>query len=311
MVEGSARFRAPRVIVVGLLGFGLAHCSGEIAPAPSGGGGSESSNGEPSTAGGSGRGGGSAVGGSGSSSMSTSGSVGNGSGSSPSEPGGECAPGAACTAGSGCATASAVGSGACSESCTCDPTGHLSCTEQCSDASVPTGCTQGAACSPNTGCGMGSTGPDACTTSCSCDATGHLQCVTTCQASDAGCVQTVLCIQGDRWDPTLCECVAGGCVLQAGAPCGDANPCSCAAGLICTGTDMGGTCNPRPVCDPIPCPSGTTFDASLCECVAPACRTAADCNGPLPQLCELCGDGGAGCAHWACLGGACQTAFCD
>jgi hypothetical protein len=30
------------------------------------------------------------------------------------------------------------------------------------------------------------------------------------------------------------------------------------------------------------------------------CRTASECTGPLPQICEVCSDGFSRCAHWTC-----------
>ncbi len=275
-----------------------------------------------------------------------------------------CSQGGACQAGDGCATAAAGGANACAESCTCDATGHFQCVEECADASTPTGCAQGAACTGNSSCGSASPN-GGCSSSCACDATGHLQCTTSCPpAVDAGCVQNVLCIQGDHWDRSQCRCVPDACVSQAGGPCGGfiTNPCQCAPGLVCALSgipDVGGTCqaqsccpvgwalysctdvdggsgqschNPAlqcassstcgggcdrqvtgrcPACDPIPCPSGETFDPKACKCIAPSCQSAADCKGVLPALCETCGDGGFGCAHWSCVAGQCQMSFCQ
>jgi hypothetical protein len=30
------------------------------------------------------------------------------------------------------------------------------------------------------------------------------------------------------------------------------------------------------------------------------CKTAAECTGPLPQICEVCSNGSSVCAHWTC-----------
>lgn len=244
----------------------------------------------------------------------------------PGPPPGPCAPGAACEQGTGCATASAGGVTSCSYSCTCGPSGVFDCEElNCVDASPPpTGCTQGAVCSLNAGCGMGS--PGGCSTICNCDATGHLQCSTSCPTVDAGCVQNVLCVAGDHFDPTQCRCVpdtlgccrAGwdlyGCTdVDGGAGFNCRNPAlGCASSLTCGGgcdSQVTGFCSP--VCDPIPCRSGEMFDSTKCACVIPGCNTAADCTGGLPALCEICGDGGVGCAHWSCVAGQCVDSFCD
>jgi hypothetical protein len=99
-----------------------------------------------------------------------------------------CGPGVACQQGEGCGTAVPAGSNQCGVSCMCDYTGYFVCTKSCPGPGPgpvpgPTGCTQGAPCAPNSGCGGSSSG--GCSTSCSCDATGYLQCVTGCPAVDA------------------------------------------------------------------------------------------------------------------------------
>jgi hypothetical protein len=85
---------------------------------------------------------------------------------------------------------------------------------------------------------------------------------------------------------------------------------ACASSLVCgAGCDfeVTGRC---PVCDPLVCPAGEHWDSTQCKCV-PGCSTAADCSGPLPDLCMVCDGGGNGCAHWACVAGACQVAYCQ
>ncbi len=62
-------------------------------------------------------------------------------------------------------------------------------------------------------------------------------------------------------------------------------------------------------CPTAACPQGQIWDSYLCNCV-PGCKTAADCTGALPQLCQLCSDGGYGCAHFICPAGTCQIAYC-
>ncbi len=202
-------------------------------------------------------------------------------------PVGPCAAGVACQPGSGCATAATGGAASCAVSCNCGPAGAFECQSDCVDASPPpTGCTQGAACSLNTGCGMGTAG--GCSTSCNCDSTGHLQCNTTCPAVDAGCVQNELCIVGDHFDPQQCRCVPNACVSAQGGPCGGtiANPCQCGAGLVCqsSGPDVGGTCEPPRTC----CPSGwqlyscTDVDGGAgfnCHNPALGCPSSTTCGG--------------------------------
>src|SRR5262249_24986330 len=83
----------------------------------------------------------------------------------------------------------------------------------------------------------------------------------------------------------------------------------CASSLACGvgGCDfeVTGQC---PVCDPLVCPQGQHWDSTLCKCVG--CVMAADCTGPLPDLCMVCTGGSTGCAHWACVASQCQIAYC-
>jgi hypothetical protein len=63
----------------------------------------------------------------------------------------------------------------------CDGTGPFQCATGCS--SPPSGCTQGAPCSPGSGCGGGGSGGMGgdCFTNCSCDPNGFLDCGTVCE----------------------------------------------------------------------------------------------------------------------------------
>jgi hypothetical protein len=110
----------------------------------------------------------------------------------------------------------------------------------------------------------------------------------------------------------VCSCESNGTISllliceDGGGPLPDAGPdasdasipgqcgstehlCGCAGGSFCL--TAGATC-PAPTAA---CP----------------CQTADDCSGPLPAVCAICADGGDGCAHFVCAGGACQTAFCE
>jgi hypothetical protein len=137
---------------------------------------------------------------------------------------------------------------------------------------------------------------------------------------DSGCVDTVLCVVGDVFDPVLCRCVAassegggadgGSCVSQQGGHCGGntTRPCTCAPGLACTPGDsglpfgdVGGTCEPAHDAGCMAAP----IDAG-------ACQSAADCHGPLPFVCMACSDGATDCAHWICANGQCvDPPFCE
>ncbi len=197
------------------------------------------------------------------------------------------------------------------------------------DASPPTGCVQGAACTPNSGCGSG--GPDQCAVSCACDATDHLQCTTTCPAMDAG-PDVTPSDSGICGPSEVLRYESPGCGVDAHPICGspfedacEIAVCGC-DGKTITKCDFAsepwasvGPCDDgavdahpdSPFCPPLPCPSGRIFDPVQCGCVMAGCTTAADCSGPLPQLCEVCDGGGSGCAHWACVAGQCDLAFCE
>jgi hypothetical protein len=105
------------------------------------------------------------------------------------------------------------------------------------------------------------------------------------------CVQTGACIVGYHPDPTLCKCVPN---EDAGTvPPVDAKP-ACVDNVLCI--------------------QGDHFDTTICGCVpnkSPnTCNNATDCTGALPALCQLCADGGTGCAHFTCVAGQCQVAYC-
>ena len=59
-------------------------------------------------------------------------------------------------------------------------------------------------------------------------------------------------------------------------------------------------------------------DGAVCTCPGPdaghahvrECNHADDCRGPLPALCEVCPNGGDGCAHFECVKHHCEVAFC-
>jgi len=47
-------------------------------------------------------------------------------------------------------------------------------------------------------------------------------------------------------------------------------------------------------------------DAATGTCMMPT-----DCTGALPALCEICSDGGNGCAHFTCIDNQCGIGYCD
>ena len=64
-----------------------------------------------------------------------------------------------------------------------------------------------------------------------------------------------------------------------------------------------------PVCHRVVCPRGEIWDEASCSCVQ-ACIDADDCHGALPDLCEVCPNGGDGCARWKCVKHRCEIRFC-
>ena len=107
------------------------------------------------------------------------------------------------------------------------------------------------------------------------------------------------------WDMYKCKEPSGAVGLNCHNPQLD-----CPSSQVCGGGcdfEVSGRC---PVCDPMRCPTGQTFDPVLCKCVKNQCVTAADCTGPLPQFCEICADGSTACAHWSCVAGQCSVNAC-
>jgi hypothetical protein len=84
---------------------------------------------------------------------------------------------------------------------------------------------------------------------------------------------------------------------------------ACPSSLSCGGGCDFEVTRRCPVCDPLACHDGQTWDPVRCKCVG--CVTAADCTGPLPALCRICADGSDGCAHWACVANSCKIAYCN
>jgi hypothetical protein len=138
---------------------------------------------------------------------------------------------------------------------------------------------------------------------------------------NGGCViDTALCVAPPP------QCVADSDCPQPGAPCQIcADGSTACPKAVC---DQGqckvifNQCPPPKACNPASanpvnqcgpheaCCNGVCQpDGELCK--APQCASAADCKGPLPQLCEVCANGKSECAHWECVAGACVTAICD
>jgi hypothetical protein len=102
------------------------------------------------------------------------------------------------------------------------------------------------------------------------------------------CIDNVLCIASDHWDPVQCKCVP----------------------------DAGAKPDARFCVDNVLCIVGDHWDPVQCKCVPTepqgGCTVATDCHGALPQLCVQSCDGGPGaCAHFACKNGVCETVLCE
>jgi len=147
---------------------------------------------------------------------------------------------------------------------------------------TPMGCTQGASCPLNSGCGGGPTALGACTTSCLCDPTGHLQCTTTCPPP-----------------PIAPPCAQQGATCTPGTGCGTAEP----AGFYGCETSCNCDATGHFQCNTV-CPD---VDASV-----PPPVPVEPCAGlPLPQYCLMCSDGGLACAHYVLNAvGQCQIETC-
>lgn len=159
------------------------------------------------------------------------------------------------------------------------------------------------------------------------------------ESDGSACIDNILCIRGDHFDPVACKCVPD----EDASPPPDADTPQeagsdghvCIDNVLCIRGDhfdpVACKCVPdedassppdaetpaesgsdgRACVDNVLCILGDHWDPVACKCV-PGCATAADCHGALPQVCVAQCDGGPGaCAHFVCRAGACQTVICD
>jgi hypothetical protein len=142
-------------------------------------------------------------------------------------------------------------------------------------------CSQGATCSPGSGCGTATPVPlgsvQNCETSCMCDGTGHFQCTTGCSSPPTGCTQGASCSPGSG-------CGGGG--SSSGGPGGDCF------------TDC--ECNPN----------GLLECNTVCEDASPPPITDVCPGYPVPDICEVCPNGVTECAHAILVNGECETEIC-
>jgi hypothetical protein len=109
------------------------------------------------------------------------------------------------------------------------------------------------------------------------------------------CIDNVLCIRGDHFDPVACKCVPD--EDASSPPDAETSQEAASDGRVCV--------------DNVLCILGDHWDPVACKCV-PGCASAGDCHGALPQVCVAQCDGGPGaCAHFACRAGVCDTVICD
>ena len=119
-----------------------------------------------------------------------------------------------------------------------------------------------------------------------------------------------------------------GCVADAAPPPADAGPAPCVDNGVSHANGTSWTCS-NDACGGCFCENGTIAHASNIACPvldggsgsadatppppvdAAECAVPSDCTGALPALCELCTNGGSGCAHFTCNAGVCAIAYCE
>jgi hypothetical protein len=108
------------------------------------------------------------------------------------------------------------------------------------------------------------------------------------EAVTTNCVQKVLCIQGDVWDPVQCKCVPQVCISGEDGPCGGftTHPCQCGPGLVCVPNsipDIPGTCEPDRCCpigwDMYTCKEENGASGHNCHNPRLACPLSLTCGG--------------------------------
>ena len=90
-----------------------------------------------------------------------------------------------------------------------------------------------------------------------------------------------------------------------------------------TGSPSGGAGGSGGCVETVLCARSSYWDSTACACLpnpdgggagadagVAACRSSADCQGALPQLCQVCADGSEQCAHHECVAGKCEIATC-
>jgi hypothetical protein len=106
-----------------------------------------------------------------------------------------------------------------------------------------------------------------------------------------------------------CQAAGGSCVALSPGSCAngtvvDANTFSCGGGL---GVEC---CMPGAGDDAGADAGADQADAGQ-DASAASCQVDSDCQGFLPQTCEVCSDGSTACAAWSCQAGQCAITYCN
>lgn len=196
-----------------------------------------------------------------------------------------------------------VGPGGCSSNQVCNGvgSGYGPCDCAQTEASIPAVCVPGQAivCASSGGCSSNQVCNDA--------GSGYGPCVC------APCVpgQAVACVgPGGCLSDQVCNAAGTG---YGGCTCSDSDGairvCVPGQSIACTGQ---GGCFANQICNS----DGTAYGPCGCsDGGSVECQMAADCAsllGPPPPECVTCPNNGqAGCAHWDCVLGICQTVYCN
>jgi len=134
----------------------------------------------------------------------------------------------------------------------------------------------------------------------------------TCSCHNGQVASTLLACAADAGSPPPAKDAGPSPCVDNGVSHANGTSWTCSnnacGGCFCDNGAIGHTTT---ACAPIDGGSGSA-DASppppvdAAECAAPT-----DCKGALPALCEVCTNGGNGCAHFTCNAGVCAIAYCE
>jgi hypothetical protein len=104
-----------------------------------------------------------------------------------------------------------------------------------------------------------------------------------------GCVETELCATSAHWDPSVCGCVPNALDAGSGGEGASGGSAGAAGSTSAGSTSAAGAAGT---------PSGQF------------CSGDVDCQGPLPQICQICPNGATACAHYECVAAQCEVTIC-